>query len=268
MKKLEHLSEIYNFYDTYIIDLWGVMHNGIELNERAIEAVDNLTKANKKVVFLSNAPRPNKNVINFLRKLNMSEIYLNNILTSGEAALKSIQNKIFGEYFFHLGPLRDNSLYEGLEKNKVSIEKSNFILCTGLFDSHEKDLKYYKKLLKNYTSKKLICTNPDLIVHRGDKEEYCAGAVAKIFEELGGEVVYFGKPYKAIYDIFLKEKEKAFIIGDNLNTDIKGANNLNLDSLFITDGVHKSEFSKEEDLSKLFNKYNIKSKYFQKELTW
>ena len=268
MKKLEHLSEIYNFYDTYIIDLWGVMHNGIKLNERATEAVDNLTKANKKVVFLSNAPRPNKNVINFLRKLNMSEIYLNNILTSGEAALKSIQNKIFGEYFFHLGPLRDNSLYEGLEKNKVSIEKSNFILCTGLFDNHEKDLQYYKKLLKNYTSKKLICTNPDLIVHRGDKEEYCAGAVAKIFEELGGEVVYFGKPYKAIYDIFLKEKEKAFIIGDNLNTDIKGANNLNLDSLFITDGVHKSEFSKEEDLPKLLNKYNIKSKYFQKELTW
>jgi len=244
------------------------MHNGIKLNERATEAVDNLTKANKKVVFLSNAPRPNKNVINFLRKLNMSEIYLNNILTSGEAALKSIQNKIFGEYFFHLGPLRDNSLYEGLEKNKVSIEKSNFILCTGLFDNHEKDLQYYKKLLKNYTSKKLICTNPDLIVHRGDKEEYCAGAVAKIFEELGGEVVYFGKPYKAIYDIFLKEKEKAFIIGDNLNTDIKGANNLNLDSLFITDGVHKSEFSKEEDLPKLLNKYNIKSKYFQKELTW
>jgi HAD superfamily hydrolase (TIGR01459 family) len=268
LKKLEHLSEIYNFYDTYIIDLWGVMHNGIKLNERATEAVDNLTKANKKVVFLSNAPRPNKNVINFLRKLNMSEIYLNNILTSGEAALKSIQNKIFGEYFFHLGPLRDNSLYEGLEKNKVSIEKSNFILCTGLFDNHEKDLQYYKKLLKNYTSKKLICTNPDLIVHRGDKEEYCAGAVAKIFEELGGEVVYFGKPYKAIYDIFLKEKEKAFIIGDNLNTDIKGANNLNLDSLFITDGVHKSEFSKEEDLPKLLNKYNIKSKYFQKELTW
>jgi len=268
LKKLNHLSEVYNFYDAFIIDLWGVMHNGINLNSGAMEVIKNLTKNNKRITFLSNAPRPNKKVVSFLRRLNMNEGYLENVLTSGEAAIKSLRSNKFGVKFFHLGPQRDTSLFMGLENNKTTLENSDFILCTGLFDEHEDDLNYYKKFLKTHISKKLVCTNPDLIVHRGAEEEYCAGSVAKIFESLGGKVAYFGKPYREIYDLCLKKNEKTLIIGDNLNTDIKGANNLNLDSLFITEGVHRSECKNEDELENLLKKYKVTTKYFQLNLSW
>ena len=155
-----------------------------------------------------------------------------------------------------------------LKKKKTSIEKCNFILCTGIINNHEEDLSYYKKLLKNHTSKKLICTNPDLIVHRGNTVEYCAGTIAQIFESLGGKVIYFGKPYKEIYKMCLSDNKKIIAIGDNLNTDIKGANNMNIDSIFITSGVHRSEFKKESELSDLSEKYQIKLTYHQSELIW
>ena len=267
MKKLEHLSEIYNLYDTYIIDLWGVMHNGIKLNEGALNVIENLSLKNKRIVFLSNAPRPSKNVIEFLKKLKMKKKFLKNVFTSGEAAIKSLKNKTFGKNFFHLGPKRDASLYLGLEKNITNITDCDFILCTGLFDEH-KDLNYYQNLFKGKVSKKLICTNPDLTVHRGNMKEFCAGKIAEIYSSLGGEVIFFGKPYKDVYNLILKKDEKNLIIGDNLNTDIKGANNLNLDSLFITNGVHKSEFTKEEDILKLLKKYNVVTQFFQKDLCW
>ena len=109
MKKLKHLSEIYNLYDAFIIDLWGVMHNGIKLYPNAMEVVENLNNNNKKITFLSNAPRPNKNVINFLKKLNMDEKYLKKVLTSGEVATRSLKKNKFGIKFYHLGPKRDTS---------------------------------------------------------------------------------------------------------------------------------------------------------------
>jgi|TARA_B110000444_G_scaffold201773_1_gene193831 HAD superfamily hydrolase (TIGR01459 family) len=267
LKKLEKLSEIVHEYNTYVIDLWGVMHDGIKLNTKAIEAVENLEKKSKKIIFLSNAPRPSKNVIKFLKKLNMSEKLLSKVFTSGEAAMQALQENRFGNSFFHLGPQRDTSLFEGLEKNKVKINKCDFILCTGLFDEF-KNLDYYKNLFKNNISKKLICTNPDLIVHRGNKTEFCAGKIAEIYSAMGGEVIYFGKPYTEIYNLFLKKNEKNLIIGDNLNTDIRGANNLKIDSLFITNGVHRTEFKKEEELNQLLKNYKVQSKYFQEELSW
>lgn len=265
MKKLEHLSEISDQYDTYIIDLWGVMHNGIQLNVPAIKAVEKLIEINKRIIFLSNAPRPSKNVINFLRKLKMNEKFLKNVLTSGEAAIDSIKQNKFGKRFFHLGPQRDMSLFKGLEQNKSDIKECDFILCTGLFDNRE-NLDYYKDLFKNNTSKKLVCTNPDLIVHKGNETEYCAGKLAEIYSLLGGEVVYFGKPHKRVYDLILKNGEKNLIIGDNLNTDIKGANNLKIDSLFIYNGVHRDEVKTEKDLSNLLDNYKVKTQFYQKEL--
>ena len=268
MKKLKNFSVISNFYDAFIIDLWGVMHNGIRLNSGAIEVVENLSKNRKRIIFLTNAPRPNKSVIKFLKKLNMDEKYFNNIFTSGEIARDSLKTKKFGINFFHLGPERDNSIFVEWEKNKTSIEKCDFILCTGLFDEQEENLSFYKQLLKDHIKKKLICTNPDLIVHRGNKVELCAGSIAQVFSSLGGEVVYFGKPYPEVYNNCLKKNEKTLVIGDNLNTDIKGANNLNLDSLFITNGVHRSEFKEEHELEKLLKKYNVRSNYFQSELIW
>jgi len=268
LKKLEHLSEIYSSYDTFVIDLWGVMHNGILLNDKAIEAADKLLKDSKKIVFLSNAPRPGEKVREFLKKLKMEEKYLKNIITSGEAAMRAINENRFGRLFYHLGPSRDESIFYKIKENKTKLDSSDFILCTGLLDEHEDDLNFYKNFLKKSISKKFICINPDLTVHRGEKEEYCAGSIARVFESLGGSVVYFGKPYKEIYQMCFNNKEKVLAIGDNLRTDIKGANNLNIDSIFISSGIHRNEFENEDQLKKLLEKYKVEADYFQPELTW
>ena len=268
MKELKHLSEVFKSYDTFVIDLWGVMHNGVVLNSKAVEAVEHLKNNSKKIVFLSNAPRPSSKVINFLLKMNLDKKYLLNVMTSGEAAIDAINQNKFGKTFFHLGPPRDTSLFEKQKNNKTEIEKCDFILCTGLFDNHEDDLSYYKNFLKEHISKKLICTNPDLTVHRGNIEELCAGSVAKVFEELGGKVIYYGKPYKEVYNKCFDKGEKVLAIGDNLRTDIKGANNLNIDSIFITQGVHRQEIGDSTKLDALLTKYKVKTNFFQKELTW
>ena len=268
MRELNQLSDIYDNYDTFVIDLWGVVHNGMELNQRAIKAIEQLNNNSKKIVFLSNAPRPSSKVIDFLLKMNMDRKYLSNVMTSGEAAMHAINKNQFGKSFFHLGPPRDTSVFEKIKDNKTDLKSCDFILCTGLFDEQEDDLEYYKNFLKKYVSKKLVCTNPDLTVHRGNIEELCAGSVAKVFEELGGEVVYFGKPHKEVYKMCFNLGEKVLAIGDNLRTDIKGANNLNIDCLFISDGVHRDEYNDTSELNALLKKYNVKANFFQKELKW
>jgi len=268
LKELNHLSDIYKNYDTFVIDLWGVIHNGVILNSKAIEAIKQLKNNSKKIVFLSNAPRPSSKVINFLLKMSMNKKYLSNVMTSGEAAMHAINKNKFGKNFFHLGPSRDESVFEKVKDNKTTIENCDFILCTGLFDKYEDDLEYYKNFLAKHVEKKLVCTNPDLTVHRGNIEELCAGSVAKIFEELGGKVVYFGKPHKEVYDMCYNSKEKVLAIGDNLRTDIKGANNLGIDCIFITDGVHRNEYKNISELDSLLKKYKVNANFFQKELKW
>ena len=146
-----------------------------------------------------------------------------------------------------MGPPRDFDLFLDFKNNKtVDIKESSYFLCTGLFEEHGEDLNYYKELFKKHINKKMICTNPDLIVDRGDRRELCAGSVALVFEKMGGEVLYFGKPFPEVYNQSIDNKDKkALSIGDNLNTDIKGANLLNYDSLIISNGIHKDEIKKE-----------------------
>ena len=269
-KIIKGISTIYHKYDAFFIDLWGVVHNGIQLNPGAIEVLENLNRLNKRFVLLSNAPRPSKNVEKFLLNLKMDKIFVKTVFTSGEAALKSLEKNIYGEKFYHLGPKRDNDLFKGFEKNKRSLEESDFILCTGFFEDKEDSLDFYKDLLKKNIQLKMVCTNPDLIVHRGSSKEYCAGTLAAIFEELGGKVVYFGKPYPAIYNFCIKKNETVLVIGDNVRTDIKGANNMKYDSLFITGGVHKDEFLNlsVDKYDKILEQYKIKTDYYQEKLTW
>ena len=244
------------------------MHNGISLNSKAVEVIENLNNSAKKIVFLSNAPRPSAKVIDFLRKMNMDEKFLTKVVTSGEAAMPAINQYKFGKKFYHLGPTRDNSIFEKVQENKTTLQNCDFILCTGFFDEQENNLEYYKILLKDHTNKKLICTNPDLIVHKGNVEELCAGSIAKAFESLGGEIIYYGKPYKEVYKMCFNQGEKVLAIGDNLRTDIKGANNLNIDSLFIYSGVHRNELKKDKELSALLLRYGVRANYFQEELKW
>ena len=269
-KLIKGLNMVQSKYDTFFIDLWGVVHNGIELYSGAINVLENLNKLKKRFVLMSNAPRPSKSVEKYLINLRMNKTFIKNIFTSGEAALQALKKNVYGKTFFHIGPQRDNDLFAGLEKNKTSLEMCEFILCTGLFEKEESSIDFYKMLLEEYKNKKMICTNPDLVVHRGSKTEYCAGTIAKAFEDLGGKVVYFGKPYPEIYNFCIKANENVLVIGDNLRTDIKGANNMKLDSLFITGGIHKLEFLnlQVKNYDKILKKYNTKVNFYQDKLVW
>jgi len=269
LKKLDHLRNIFNNYNNFVIDLWGVVHNGIKPYQSAIQTIEELYGNNKNYCFLSNAPRPVNDVRKFLiEKMNIDKKLLTNILTSGEAAINSIKNFDYGKLFFHLGPDRDKRIYQGLDNYKTELKNCDYILCTGLYDSEMNELSFYEKLLKNSLNKKMICTNPDLIVDRGNTREYCAGAIAKLFERLGGEVIYFGKPYKEIYRTILNKDEKTLIIGDNLRTDIKGANLIKQDSLFILGGVHKDEIKNNDNLNSILKKYNVETSFVQEQLNW
>tara|TARA_B100001029_G_C14996797_1_gene415524 strand:- start:204 stop:1037 length:834 start_codon:yes stop_codon:yes gene_type:complete len=268
------LKSIADKYDLFFIDLWGVIHNGIKLYDHSIEVLHNLTTSKKDFVLLTNAPRPNNPVINFLKTLGLNK-FLDNVFTSGEAALKYLIHDHKNQKFFHIGSIRDYDLFEGFKHNKVSnINDANYILCTGLLEMHDKksylnvSLKFYEKLLLDHISKKMICTNPDLIVDKGNTREYCAGTIASLFEKINGKVVYFGKPYAPVYNLSTNLKNKKVLcIGDNLNTDIKGANNQNFSSLLITGGIHKFELSKIKP-SELFKKYKVNVDYTQTLLKW
>jgi HAD superfamily hydrolase (TIGR01459 family) len=269
-KIIKSIKLIEGKYDAFFIDLWGVVHNGVKPYEGAIEVLSNLKKLNKRYVLMSNAPRPSASVKKFLIKLKINKNLLSNIFTSGEAALLSLKKNSFGKNFYHIGPQRDNILFESFKKNKTNLKKADFILCTGFFEKYEDSLIYYKNLLKNYKKIKMVCTNPDLIVHRGKKQEYCAGKIAEIFQEIGGEVIYFGKPHPEIYKFCMRKNEKILVIGDNIRTDIMGANNMKLDSLLITKGIHAKDFLNLElkNYGKVLKKYKTKTNYYQKVLTW
>ena len=265
----EGLSSIVDNYQLFYIDLWGVVHNGIILYENAISALKEITKKNKEYVLLTNAPRPNKSVKIFLEKLGMEKEIREHVYTSGEAALNYLNRNHPDDSFFHVGPPRDFDLFKEFKKNKSEeIKESEYILCTGLFDNFDKELTYYKDLLEKYIDKEMICTNPDLIVDRGSSREFCAGSVAMVFEKMGGKVIYFGKPYPEVYNRSINnENKKILSIGDNLNTDIKGANLLNYDSLIISNGIHKNEI-KENGIEQTAKSYETICNYIQSELKW
>ena len=195
------LKSIVGRYDLFFIDIWGVVHNGIKLYENAIKVLNELSNNEKKFILLTNAPRPNLTVINTLKKMGLNN-FSDTVFTSGEASKRYLLKNFNNEKFFHLGPPRDFDLFKTFEDNKVlNIDDSDYLLCSGLFEEHENDLEYYKTLLLKHINKKMICTNPDLIVDRGSNREYCAGSIAKSFEEIGGKVIYFGKPYPPVYEI-------------------------------------------------------------------
>ncbi|MBD1135527.1 TIGR01459 family HAD-type hydrolase [Pelagibacterales bacterium SAG-MED47] len=265
----EGLSSIVDDYQLFYIDLWGVVHNGIDLHTEAINTLKKIKKKNKEYVLLTNAPRPNRVVKSFLEKMGLEKEIRDHVFTSGEAALNYIKKNLSNKSFFHIGPPRDFDLFKDFENmKKDTLEKSEYILCTGLFDEYDKDLKYYKILLEKNLKKKMICTNPDLVVDRGNTRELCAGSVAMVFEKIGGKVVYFGKPYPEVYNQCIDNNNKKILsIGDNLNTDIKGANLLNYDSLIISNGIHKNEI-KEKGIEKTSKSYEAICNYIQTELKW
>jgi len=263
------LKSIAENYDIFYIDLWGVVHNGITLHKNAIETLEEITKAKKQYVLLTNAPRPNSSVNLFLKKMGMNKEIREKVYSSGEASLSYLKKNFLNKKFFHLGPSRDFDLFLDFKKDKaIEIKESAYLLCTGLFEEQGEDLNYYKELLKEHINKKMICTNPDLIVDKGKKRELCAGSVALVFKKMGGKVIYFGKPFPAVYNQSIDNKNKKILsIGDNLNTDIKGANLLNFDSLLISNGIHKNEIKK-DGIDAVSKKHEVVVNFIQTELTW
>jgi len=265
----EGLRSIVDGYDLFFIDIWGVVHNGIKLHEGAIKALREIKKVKKDYVLLTNAPRPNATVKVFLEKMGMDKDMLKKVYTSGEAAINYLKKNHLEEIFYHIGPSRDFDLFLDFKKKKTdNINRCSYFLCTGLFDNYDENLNYYKELLGKFTSKKMICTNPDLIVDRGSKRELCAGSVAMVFEKMGGEVIYFGKPFPEVYNQSINTNNKKILcIGDNLNTDIKGANLQNYHSLLISNGIHKQEIIN-EGIEKISKRYESIVNFMQSDLKW
>src|SRR5210317_2093522 len=246
----EGLRSIVENYDLYYIDLWGVVHNGIKLHPEAIKVLNELELKGKEYVLLTNAPRPSGAVKAFLKNMNLEEKIRNHVFSSGEASLNYLKNNFLSKKFYHIGPPRDFDLFK------------------ELFEKYDEDLNYYKDLFQKNINKQMVCTNPDLIVDKGNKRELCAGSVAMVFEKMGGKVIYFGKPYPEVYNQSIDNKNKKVLcIGDNLNTDIKGANLLNYDSLLISNGVHKKEIEK-NGLDVVSKNYEAICNFIQNELKW
>ena len=256
-------------YQLFYIDLWGVIHNGINLHQEAINVLKEITKKGKEYILLTNAPRPNDVVKSFLEKMGMEKEIRDHVFTSGQASLNYLKKNLTTKKFFHVGPPRDFDLFNDLAKMKSDkIDDGEYILCTGLFDDFDKDLTYYKDLFANHLNKKMICTNPDLIVDRGNTRELCAGSVAMVFEKMGGQVVYFGKPHPEVYNQSINNNNKKILaIGDNLNTDIRGANLLNYDCLLISNGIHKDEIN-DKGIEKVAKEYEVIVNFIQSDLKW
>ena len=282
---VNRFREISDNYDVFFVDLWGVLHNGVECHKEALVTLEQLKKKNKTIILISNAPRPSKTVSFFLEKLKLPKHIYDFLITSGDMTREYLISNCKNKTIYHLGPERDKDLFNDLLiKISTNKEECDEIICTGLFDSENENIQKYNEELSYFRKnhRRLICANPDEVVVRGTKMEYCAGALANNYKYMGGEVVYFGKPYLDIYysalqklDIFEKFKEKKiklFSIGDNLKTDIQGANMLGIDSLLILNGIYKDFFKKNvidfEKLKQSTKISNLKINYYQENLLW
>ena len=283
-QELKALRDISNKYDVFFVDLWGVIHNGVECHKDAISTLEHLKKKNKIIILISNAPRPSVTVKLFLEKLKLQSYLYDFLITSGDITKEYLNKYSTNKKIYHLGPERDKDLFKDLKIIISNKEECDEVVCTGLFFSENETIEQYNEdlfFLKN-KNKKLICANPDEVVVRGTKIEYCAGAIANKYKQMGGEVAYFGKPYSDIYysalktmNIFEKfktNKIKAFSIGDNLKTDIYGANILKIESLLILNGIYKNFITNNkvnfEELKKSTNINNVLINYYQQNLLW
>lgn len=242
------LREIAGDYDALICDVWGVIHNGARAFAPACEALKTFRAGHGPVVLVSNAPRPADDVKKQFVQYGVPEDCYDAIITSGSAARSDLERRSKGGtiHLLHIGPERDRGVYEGLDVESVDANHASLALCTGLFDDAVETPDDYVDALAELKAKHLVmlCANPDIVVQRGGELVYCAGALAKAYEEVGGAVVYYGKPHRPIYDAALeaaKRPRRALAVGDGIATDIKGANGAGLDALFIADGIHGEE---------------------------
>lgn len=254
---LHHFAEVAEAYDLILCDVWGVLHDGRRAHEaagKALIAFRNLPgERPRRVVLVSNAPRPWRGVQAILDGYGVPREAYDAILTSGDLT-HDLLAKHPGARVHHLGPERDLPIYEGLDLTLVSAAQAERVVCTGLFDDDTETADDYREVLADFRSREItmICANPDLVVERNHRLIPCAGILANAYEEIGGDVVYAGKPYRPIYDAALAkanhlddwpapDRMRIVAIGDAIRTDIAGARAAGIPSILVARGIHAAE---------------------------
>jgi HAD superfamily hydrolase (TIGR01459 family) len=251
------LAAVARPFTMLLVDVWGVVHNGVAPFDGAMKALAAARGAGKRVILISNAPRLAAEIPPQFARIGVPDGIYDAIVTSGDATRDVI--KIWSATpplrLYHLGPEQDVSVFKGLSIERVPLAAASHVVCTGLFDDETETPADYEKTLRQIAERRLpfLCANPDIVVQRGSRMIYCAGALARRLEELGGAVIYPGKPHLPIYELAMAKacelagkpvaKSDVLAIGDGLATDILGAERFGIASLFILGGIHGAEFT-------------------------
>lgn len=279
-KIITNISMIEAQYNTFIFDIWGVLHNGSKIFNAANNCLLKLSHLKKNIILLSNSPM-SANIVNAqLFKLGFFPEIKFSTFTSGEYAASIINN--LNHLFYLIGPKSHDSFRELLSvKITHDIKSAGAIICTG-FDKRIGDLKQHKAILEKVVDKgiKLYCVNPDKYAIINGNKIQCAGLIAQYYNKIGGQVVFFGKPYVDIYKHIKKmisfNKNKSIAIGDSLVADIKGANQFQLTSLLVLDGIHADEINRtshtlkdnREQIECLSSRYKVTPNYVMQSIQW
>jgi HAD superfamily hydrolase (TIGR01459 family) len=260
LRFVEKLRDLVTETDVVLSDIWGVVHNGLVAFPEACEALHNFRQKGGTVILITNAPRPADSVQRQLRKLGVSDDTYDAIVSSGDLTRHFVADHP-GRKMFWLGPERDNSIYRGLDPVLAPLGEADYIVCTGLFDDETETAEDYRAMMTQARQRQLplICANPDIVVERGDRLIYCAGAIAELYRELGGEVVFYGKPHRPIYERAMQlaaehhgsamPLNRVLAIGDSVRTDLTGAHGFGIDCLFVTRGIHAEDFEGLDELN-------------------
>jgi HAD superfamily hydrolase (TIGR01459 family) len=254
------LSEISGRYDALFCDLWGCLHNGVAPFPGAVAALRAFRAAGGKVVLLTNAPRPAAAVAAGLDRLGVPREAWDLIVSSGDAAQDAMFAGAVGRRVWHLGPEKDSGFFDDVPAEwadappirRVALDEAEGIVCTGPFDEINEVPEDYRPqfLLAKTRGLPMLCANPDIVVDLGHRRIYCAGALAALYEEMGGTALYFGKPHPPIYDLARRrlaalggvDDGRILAIGDGIATDIAGAAGEGIDALFVTGGLAADQF--------------------------
>lgn len=281
---IERFSALAPDYDAVLCDIWGVVHNGVAATAPAGEALTRFRKRGGTVVLISNAPRPGNWVTRSLDRLGVVRSAYDGIVTSGDLTRSYVAGS-HRRIVFHIGPERDIGIFEGLDVDFGPVELADYAICTGLFDDETETPETYRTLLGRMRERDLlmVCANPDLVVERGARLVYCAGAIADLYAGLGGEVLYTGKPHQPIYHEALAKVAglrsaaprlgRVLAIGDSVRTDLKGAHDFGIDCLFVTGGIHAEELGERHDpdltaLALIFARAGSSPKAVIRQLVW
>jgi len=253
LRFVEGLRDLVGGLEVVLSDIWGVVHNGLVAFPEACEALHTFRKQGGTVILITNAPRPADSVQRQLRKLGVADDTYDAIVSSGDLTRQFVADHP-GRKMYWIGPERDSSLHRGLDMVLAPLEQADYIVCTGLFDDETESAEDYRKMMLQARDRNLtlICANPDIVVERGDRLIYCAGAIAELYRELGGEVIFYGKPHRPIYERAMElaaerhhhpiELNRVLAIGDSVRTDLAGAHSFGIDCLFVTRGIHAEDF--------------------------